>query len=151
MDACRELGIPLIAYSPLGRGFLTGQIKSRDDIPEGDIRRNFERFSDENFPKNMQLVQSLTKIAERKGVQPSQLAIAWVLKQAETLKTPILPIPGSTSESRFQENLGGKDVTLTNEEAAEIQEILESVEVKGGRYNAAASKALYGESPEKKS
>ena len=90
LKTCRELGVAVVAYSPLGRGFLTGQLKSPDDFPEGDVRKFFPRFSAENFPKNLKLVTELEKIAKAKGIAPGQLALAWLMAQGDN----IFPIPG---------------------------------------------------------
>lgn len=86
-STCAELGIPVIAYSPLGRGFLTGQVKSRDDLPEGDLRRHFPRFSEENFDKNFKLVEEVQKLADKKGVTPGQVGMAWVSTLCNLLTT----------------------------------------------------------------
>lgn len=83
LKTCRELGVAVVAYSPLGRGFLTGQIKSRDDFSEGDFRKISPRFSEENFDNNLQLVHALNKIAEKKGCTPGQLSLAWLLAQGD--------------------------------------------------------------------
>jgi aryl-alcohol dehydrogenase-like predicted oxidoreductase len=89
LNTCRELGISVVAYSPLGRGFLTGQLKSPDDFEDGDFRKHAPRYSRENFPKNIKLVHALEAIAQRKGCTPGQLALAWLLKQGDD----IVPIP----------------------------------------------------------
>jgi len=87
LKTCRELGVAVVAYSPLGRGFLTGQIKSRDDFSEGDFRKISPRFSEENFDKNLQLVHALKKIAEKKGCTPGQLSLAWLLAQGDDVRS----------------------------------------------------------------
>ncbi|KAK9370624.1 NADP-dependent oxidoreductase domain-containing protein [Lipomyces kononenkoae] len=144
LSTCAELGIPVIAYSPLGRGFLTGQIRSRKDLEEGDIRLPFERFSEENFPVNLQLVDEITKIAKTKGVKPSQLAIAWIKKHEEVIPgLKIIPIPGATSVEHLEENLAQVE-PMTDEEFAAIGAILEKVEIKGGRYFKIAEGHLWG-------
>ena len=131
--ACAELGIPVVAYSPLGRGLLTGQIKSRDDFPEGDMRLHFPRFSEENFPKNLELAYKLEAFAEAKGCKPSQLALAWVRGRAGKDGMPtFIPIPGATTVARVEENL--TIVDLTPEENAEIDKILKSFKPAGDRY-----------------
>ena len=132
-STCAELGIPLIAYSPLGKGILTGQIKSPDDFPEGDFRKYVPRFSKENFPKNLELVKEVEKMAEAKGCKPSQLALAWVLQLSEQEGMPtIIPIPGASSVARVEENMG--IVRLEKAEMERIAEILKSFEVVGDRY-----------------
>lgn len=141
--ACNELGIPLVAYSPLGRGFLTGQIQKAEDIPEGDLRRRFPRFQPENFDKNMELVKQLQGIAEKKGCTAAQLAMSWVkgLNGREGMPT-IIPIPGATTEERILENV--KDVALTEAERVEIDEILRKANVVGGRYDESHAALLEG-------
>jgi len=128
----RELGITLLAYSPLGRGFLTGEIKKPEDIPENDFRRHVPRFMGEHFEHNMQLVAAVEKIAKQKGVTNAQLALAWILAQGND----IIPIPGTTNPGRLLENLKAAEVKLSKEELAEIESILAKFEVKGTRYDA---------------
>ena len=131
--ACAELGIPIVAYSPLGKGILTGQIKSLDDLPEDDFRRQVPRFSKENFPKNLELVTELEKLAEAKGCKPSQLALAWVRQLSEQKGMPtIIPIPGTTTEARVTENMGV--VRLDEKDMEKIDKILQSFEPVGSRY-----------------
>jgi len=142
-DACAELKIPLIAYSPLGRGFLTGQIRSRDDIPKGDFRLIAPRFSEENFPKNITLVDKLKAFADKKGCTPAQLALAWVrgLNGSKPGLT-VLPIPGATKAERVEEN--SKIFDLTAEENKEIDSILKSIKIEGTRYPGAMMADLEG-------
>ncbi|KAJ6259017.1 hypothetical protein Dda_5913 [Drechslerella dactyloides] len=142
-DVCREHGIPIAAYSPLGRGFLTGQLKSPDDIPEGDMRRHFDRFKPENFPKNLELVEAVKKIAAKKGVTPSQLALAWVVQYGAKRGLAVIPIFGATKEEQVVENLKATEVHLTDEDFAEIDALLKSFKPVGGRYNAAHEAALF--------
>ncbi|KAJ3055176.1 Pyridoxine 4-dehydrogenase [Rhizophlyctis rosea] len=133
-STCAELGIPIVAYSPVGRGFLTGQIKTLSDIPEGDMRRNFERFYPENFDKNIQLVHEIEEVARRKGVTPAQLALSWVRYQSGRDGMPVIvPIPGTTKKERVEEN--AKEVELSKEDMKEIDGLLKSFTVVGGRYN----------------
>ncbi|KAI1655193.1 putative pyridoxal reductase [Daldinia decipiens] len=130
----KRLDIPLVAYSPLGRGFLTGQIKSVDDIPEGDIRRRFDRFQPENFNKNLELVDKLKSFAEKAGVTPAQLALAWIRAVSNSPQAgTIIPIPGATRVERVEEN--SKNVLLSPENKAELDQILASFTIQGGRYN----------------
>ncbi|KAK9388726.1 NADP-dependent oxidoreductase domain-containing protein [Lipomyces mesembrius] len=144
LSTCAELGIPVIAYSPLGRGFLTGQIRSRQDFDEGDFRLNFERFSEENFAVNLQLVDEITKLAQKKGIKPSQLAISWIKKHEDIIPgLHIIPIPGATTVERVDENLTEVEA-LTGDEFAEIGAILDKVEIKGGRYYKHAESLLWG-------
>ena len=119
LAACRELGVGFVAYSPLGRGFLTGQIKTPDDLAEDDWRRKSPRFQGENFNRNLELVKRIEQIAVEKGCQPSQLAIAWALAQGEH----IVPIPGTKRRSYLEENLGALEITLGEEELARIDEV----------------------------
>ena len=145
--ACAELNIPIVAYSPLGRGFLTGQIRKLEDIPENDLRRHLERFYPENFDKNLKLVDELEKIAEKKGCKPGQVGIAWVKAQSKKPGMPtIIPIPGATTEERVRENM--VDVTLSESDLKEIDELIASVTVHGGRYNEHMSALEFGDSPE---
>ncbi|MCW2990861.1 MAG: aldo/keto reductase family oxidoreductase [Solirubrobacterales bacterium] len=120
LPTCRELGIGFVAYSPLGRGFLTGAITSIDDLDEDDYRRHSPRFQGENFQKNLDLVARIEEIASAKGVTPAQLALAWVLAQG----SDIVPIPGTKKVARLEENAGAAGVTLTDAELAEIAEAL---------------------------
>jgi len=140
---CAKNGIPIVAYSPIGRGMLTGQIKSHSDIPEGDFRRHVPRFSEENFPSNIKLVDDLEKIAKKKGCTPAQLAIAWVAQLSEKDGNPvIIPIPGATTEARVEEN--SKEVSFTSEELKEIGSILSTFVVKGARYGGPAAALMEG-------
>ena len=117
LPTIRELGISFVAYSPLGRGFLTARFRTLEDIPEGDYRRNAPRFQGENFQKNLDLVAKIEGIAHQRGVQASQLALAWVLAQG----TDIVPIPGTTRRSHLDENLAALDIELSPAELAQIQ------------------------------
>lgn len=118
----------------MGRGMLTGEIKSPDDIPEGDMRKTMPRFLPENFSKNMDLVKALQNFAEQKGCTAAQLALAWIRSISKKDGNPeIFPIPGATTEARVLEN--SKDVTLSGEELKAIESILSSFSVIGDRYN----------------
>ena len=127
----RELGIGLVAYSPLGRGFLSGRITSPDDFGEDDFRRNHPRFSGESFARNLELVDRVRALAEGKGVTPSQLAIAWVLAQGDD----VVPIPGTKRRRYLEENLGALEVELTPEDLAAIERATPRGSVAGARYN----------------
>ncbi|RDS83169.1 aldo/keto reductase [Dyella psychrodurans] len=131
---CRELGIALVAYSPLGRGFLTGAITRPEDFDADDYRRTNPRFQGENFTRNLQLVKQVEALAEEKGCSPAQLALAWVLAQGRD----IVPIPGTKRRSRLDENLGALDVELSKAELASIAEIFPIEAVAGARYAPAA-------------
>jgi aryl-alcohol dehydrogenase-like predicted oxidoreductase len=120
LPTCRELGIGFVAYSPLGRGFLTGAIRSIDDFDEDDFRRDQPRFQGENFQRNLHLVDRINELAGEKQVTPAQLALAWVLAQGED----IVPIPGTRRIERLEENVGALDVALTGDDLREIAEAL---------------------------
>ena len=129
LDACRELGVGFVAYSPLGRGFLTGAIKTVDDLADDDFRRSTPRFQGENFQRNLDLVTKVEELAAAKGVTPAQLALAWVLAQGDD----IVPIPGTRRIGRLEENVGALDVELTPDDLAEISAALP--EGLGDRYS----------------
>jgi len=129
-EACDEVGAAIVAYSPLGRGFLTGQIKSRSDLLPGDFRLTLPRFSEENFSKNLELVKLVTEIAEKKGCTPGQLALAWLLKQGDN----VIPLFGSRDLKHFEENLGALKVELSEEEVKQIRELAVNAEIRGERY-----------------
>jgi len=126
----RELGIGFVAYSPLGRGFLTGKFQRYEDIPEDDFRRNQPRFMGENFDKNIQLVRKVEELAKEKNITPSQLALAWVLAQNEN----IVPIPGTTRTAHLKENAAAIDVKLSSEELQQIDAIFPMDVTAGDRY-----------------
>jgi aryl-alcohol dehydrogenase-like predicted oxidoreductase len=130
LDTCKELGITFVAYSPLGRGFLTGAITSPDDFAPDDFRRNNPRFQGENFQKNLDLVDAVRSLAADKGITPAQLALAWLLHQGQH----IVAIPGTTKRARFDENLAANDVVLTTEELALLDESLPVGAAAGARY-----------------
>lgn len=130
LDTCKELGIAFVAYSPLGRGFLSGQIKKFEDFDAGDYRRHAPRFQGENFEKNLQLVEKVEALAERKNCTTSQLALAWVMAKGEH----IFPIPGTKRIQYLEENAGAVDVILTSEEMNEIEAIAPKGAVAGPRY-----------------
>jgi aryl-alcohol dehydrogenase-like predicted oxidoreductase len=130
LPTVRELGIGFVPYSPLGRGFLTGQIKSIDDLAEDDFRRRGPRFQGDNFQKNLDLVAKVEEIADEKGVTPSQLALAWVLAQGED----IVPIPGTKRVKYLEENVGGVDVQLTEDDLRRIDEAFPKGATAGDRY-----------------
>jgi len=130
LAACRELGVGFVAYSPLGRGFLTGQIKSFDDLAEDDYRRYSPRFLGENFQKNLDLVGRIEDIAREKGCLPAQLALAWVLAQGEE----IVPIPGTKRRKYLEENSGAIDVVLTEDDLRRIDEVAPKGAAAGTRY-----------------
>jgi aryl-alcohol dehydrogenase-like predicted oxidoreductase len=130
LPTCRDLGIGFVPYSPLGRGFLTGQIKSPDDFDADDVRRNHPRFQGENFQKNLQLVEAINQTAQRKGCTPGQLALAWLLAQGED----IVPIPGTRRRDRLVENIGALNVSLSKDELEQIDAIAPMGVAAGARY-----------------
>jgi len=138
LPTLRELGIGFVAYSPLGRGFLTGQFRSIDDLPADDYRRHAPRFQGENFQKNLDLVREIEHLAKAKGCTPSQLALAWVLAQGED----IVPIPGTKRIKYLEENLGAAQVQLTEEELRQIDAMIPAGAASGDRYHAQAMKAV---------
>ncbi|KAF2495801.1 Aldo/keto reductase [Lophium mytilinum] len=132
-EACKENDIPVIAYSPLGRGFLTGQIKSFDDLPADSMLRHFPRFQPDVFDENLKLVREVESIAKQKSVTPAQIAISWILAKSGQDGYPvIIPIPGATTEERINENMN--PISLSKEDVAAIDDVLKKVAVKGGRY-----------------
>jgi aryl-alcohol dehydrogenase-like predicted oxidoreductase len=133
LDACRELGVAVVCYAPLGRGFLTGHFKSADDFPEGDIRRLLPRFSKDNFPNNLKVVEAFEEIARSKGANVSALTLAWLLAQGDD----IIPIPGTTKPRNLETNIQALSITLTPEENAKIRAVVETAGVSGERYHVA--------------
>jgi aryl-alcohol dehydrogenase-like predicted oxidoreductase len=130
LDTCRELGIGFVAYSPLGRGFLTGQFRRFEDLPADDYRRNSPRFQGENFQKNLDLVRRVEEMAREKGCRPSQLALAWVLAQGDD----IVPIPGTKRRKYLEENVGALEVKLSKEDLRRIDDVFPPAAVAGERY-----------------
>ncbi|KAF8630004.1 hypothetical protein AX15_003153 [Amanita polypyramis BW_CC] len=125
LKACRELGVTTIAYSPLGRGLLTGQVKSLDDLEESDFRRFVPRFSKENFPNILKIVDGLKAIGDRHGATAGQVSLAWLLAQGED----IIPIPGTKKIKYLKENIAAAQVKLTQEEVEEVREIAKKADV----------------------
>ena len=138
LPTLRELGIGFVAYSPLGRGFLTGQIKSPSDFGPGDFRAALPRFQGENFDKNLQLVERIRELAATKGATPSQLALAWLLAQGDD----IVPIPGTKRRTYLEENVGAFDIELTQADLDSIEQIAPQGSAAGTRYPAASMQAL---------
>jgi aryl-alcohol dehydrogenase-like predicted oxidoreductase len=130
LPTCRELGIGFVAYSPLGRGFLTGQIRSPDDFAEGDFRGNLPRFQGENFERNLDLVARVEEIADEKGRTPGQVALAWVLSRGED----VVPIPGTKRRRYLEENAEAADVELTEEELERLEQAFPKGVAAGERY-----------------
>jgi aryl-alcohol dehydrogenase-like predicted oxidoreductase len=140
LDTCRELGITFVAYSPLGRGFLTGQFKTPDDFEAGDWRRNNPRFQGENFAKNLALVERVSEIAARRGVTPAQLALAWVVGRAEH----IVAIPGTRSAARLDENRSAAEIVLSKDELDALEKAFPKGSASGLRYPEASAVYLNG-------
>jgi aryl-alcohol dehydrogenase-like predicted oxidoreductase len=138
LPTVRELGIGYVAYSPLGRGFLTGQIRSIDDLAPDDYRRNSPRFQGDNFQRNLDLVQEVARMAQEKGCSPAQLALAWVLAQGED----IVPIPGSKRRRNLEDNVGALGVKLSAEDLQRIDRVLPPGAAAGERYAAPQMQAL---------
>jgi aryl-alcohol dehydrogenase-like predicted oxidoreductase len=138
LPTCRELGIGFVAYSPLGRGFLTGRFRRTEDFPAGDYRPNSPRFQGENFERNLRLVEHINRLAAEKHCRPSQLALAWVLARGED----IVPIPGTKRRTYLEENLGALDVQLTAADLARINEIAPRDVAAGQRYPEAMMKRV---------
>ena len=146
LKTCRELGVAIVAYSPLGRGMLTGAYKSPADFEEGDFRSYSPRFSEENFPKNLKLVDQINEIAKRKGCTAGQLTLAWLLAQGPD----IIPIPGTKKIKYLEENIAALNVKLTSSENAEIRKAVENAEVHGLRYPEQMMGTLFADSPKLK-
>ncbi|MED4224652.1 aldo/keto reductase [Neobacillus cucumis] len=138
LPVCRELGIGFVPYSPLGRGFLTGQLQKFEDLAEDDYRRHSPRFQGENFQRNLDLVNKIKEIANEKDCQPSQLALAWLLAQGED----IVPIPGTKRIQYLEENIGALSITLTDAELARINEVAPRGAAAGERYHEAGMKGV---------
>lgn len=138
LGTIRELGIGFVAYSPLGRGFLSGTITSPDDFAEDDFRRRSPRFQGENFSKNLQLVDRVKAIAAKKNVTPSQLALAWLLAQGDD----IIPIPGTRRQKNLEENIAATEITLSSDELDEIEAVAPKGAASGDRYPSPQMKAI---------
>ncbi|HXG04100.1 MAG TPA: aldo/keto reductase [Candidatus Binatia bacterium] len=139
LPVCRELGIGLVAYSPLGRSFLTGQVRKPEDIPEGDRRREHPRFQGENFARNRELVRRVEALAAEKGCTPAQLVLAWLLAQGPD----IVPIPGTKRKDRLEENLGALAVRLSPPDATRLAQAVPPGAAAGARYPEPQMKAVY--------
>jgi len=140
LPLCRELGVGFVAYSPLGRGFLTGRFRTFEDLPEDDYRRNQPRFQGENFQRNLDLVQKVEEIARQKGCSPAQLALAWLLAQGKD----VVPIPGTKQRRYLEENIGALEVQLTASDLQEIEEVAPKGVAAGERYHEAGMRTING-------
>jgi aryl-alcohol dehydrogenase-like predicted oxidoreductase len=138
LPTCRELGIGFVAYSPLGRGFLTGRFRTIEDLPPDDYRRQSPRFQGDNFKRNLDLVRQVEEIARRKRCTPSQLALAWVLAQG----LDVVPIPGTKQRKYLEENTRAIEVELSDADLAELDEIAPRGVAVGERYNAASMRTI---------
>jgi aryl-alcohol dehydrogenase-like predicted oxidoreductase len=140
LPLCRKLGIGFVAYSPLGRGFLTGRFRSFDDLPEGDYRRNSPRFQGDNFQRNLDLVERVEEIARKKKCTPAQLALAWLLAQADD----IVPIPGTKQRRYLEENVGALELKLDRSDLERIEEVAPKGVAAGERYHEAGMRTIDG-------
>lgn len=131
-EACAQHGIPVVAYSPLGRGMLTGAIKSPDDLPKGSMLRGYPRFQADAFANNLKLVNRVNEIAQKKSCTPGQLAINWTRAVSKKTGATVIPIPGATTAGRVKEN--SKLFDLTDQDLAELDAILDAFDVQGARY-----------------
>ncbi len=138
LSTCRELGISFVAYSPLGRGFLTGRFKSVEDLGPDDWRRNHPRFQGENFTRNLELVRRVEQMASEKGCKASQLALAWVLAQGED----VVPIPGTTQRAHLEDNVAALELILSPQDLARLDEVAPKGAAAGGRYPERAMKVV---------
>ncbi|KAJ2895422.1 hypothetical protein IWW38_002312 [Coemansia aciculifera] len=130
LNACRELGVTVVAYSPLGRGFMTGQIRSIDDLDENDWRRTNPRFKPEHFASNLKLVDAFSELAAKRGCKPGQIALAWLLAQEKNL----IVIPGTKRIKYLDENVGAGQITLTEEENKTLRGFVNAANIQGERY-----------------
>jgi aryl-alcohol dehydrogenase-like predicted oxidoreductase len=142
LKTCQELGIAIVCYSPLGRGMFTGQYKSPDDFEPTDIRRYLPRFSKENFPKNLQLVETLKELAKKKGCTAGQLTLAWILAQGEQF----IVIPGTTKIKNLEENADAAQIKLNKEEIQQIRTACQNADTAGDRYPKEYSHHTFGNS-----
>jgi aryl-alcohol dehydrogenase-like predicted oxidoreductase len=138
LETVRELGIGFVAYSPLGRGFLTAKITNLDELAKDDWRRGMPRFEQENFHRNTEVVEKIKAIAARKGCTPAQLALAWVLSQGDY----IVPIPGTKRRQYLEENVGALDIRLTPEDLTEIDSLIPPGAAAGSRYSEPGMRAI---------
>ncbi|THH00721.1 hypothetical protein EW026_g1866 [Hermanssonia centrifuga] len=144
IKVARELGVTIVAYSPLGRGLLTGNYKSPDDFPEGDFRLTIPRFSTENFPNILKVVEGLKTIGDRHGATSGQIALAWLLAQGDD----VIPIPGTKKVKYLAENLDAFKLKLTKEEIDDIRDIAQNADLPGERYPSYLMSVLFGDTPE---
>ncbi|KAL5524939.1 hypothetical protein ACEPAF_8808 [Sanghuangporus sanghuang] len=139
ISTCEELGIIVFAYSPLGRGFLSGKYKSTQDLEDGDMRKHLVRFEQDNFKHNAGIIEGVQAIAKQKGVTPAQLCIAWV----SALGPHVVPIPGSSRKQRTEENCGAADMELSSTDVDAVKKLLDDHPVQGGRYGPGGDEAWH--------
>ncbi|CAE7091288.1 unnamed protein product [Rhizoctonia solani] len=144
LETARELGVAVVAYSPLGRGLLTGQVTSNADIPDDDFKKHIPKYSEANFPKITSLVNSIKEIGQKHNATPGQVTLAFLLAQGED----IIPIPGTKNIKYAEENLGALKVKLTSEDIKAIRQAIVETELTGDQYPAGYMQALYGDTPE---
>lgn len=144
LPASRELGVTTVAYSPIGRGFLTGQIRSLDDLPEMGFHRNTPKYSAENFPKIMTLVGKFEEVAKAHGKSPAQISLAWLLAQGDD----IIPIPGTRGQKYLDENTAAADIKLSEKEVKVLREAADATVLPGARYPEMWAGVLDGNTPE---
>ncbi|EUC66388.1 aldo/keto reductase [Rhizoctonia solani AG-3 Rhs1AP] len=144
LETARELGVAVIAYSPLGRGLLTGQVKSNADIPDDDFKKHIPKYSEANFPKIVSLVNKIKDIGQKHNATPGQVTLAFLLAQGED----IIPIPGTKNVKYAEENIGALKIKLTSEEIKAIRQAIIETELTGDQYPAAFMQSLYGDTPE---
>ena len=144
LDVARKHGVAIVAYSPVGRGMLAGKIRSQDDLKNDDYRKNDPRFSNENMPNNLKIVDKITELAKSKGCTASQLTLAWILAQGDDF----FPIPGTTNINNLKENIAAVNVTLTPEDEKTIRQLADAANVKGLRYSKEMYASLFANTPE---
>jgi aryl-alcohol dehydrogenase-like predicted oxidoreductase len=147
LNTARELGVAIVAYSPLGRGLLTGRYKSPEDFEEGDFRRMIPRYSKENFPNILKLSDGLAQVGAAHGASAGQVALAWLLAQGDD----VIPIPGTTKVKNWEENIKALDVKLTPEDVQKVREVAQKADAtQGERYPPGMWEQVYAETPELK-
>ncbi|KAG8752540.1 hypothetical protein FRC11_008262, partial [Ceratobasidium sp. 423] len=144
LETARELGVVVVAYSPLGRGLLTGQITSNADIPDDDFRKHIPQYSEANFPKILSLVDKIKDIGKKHNATPGQVTLAFMLAQGDD----IIPIPGTKNIKYAEENIGALKVKLTPEDTKAIRQAITEAEITGAQYPTALMSMLYGDTPE---
>lgn len=144
LPVARDLGVATVAYSPIGRGFLTGQIKSLDDLPEMGFHRNTPKYSEQNFPKIMELVSKFEEVAKAHDKSPAQICLAWLLAQGDD----VIPIPGTRGAKYLNENTSAANIKLSDEEITGVREAADATVLPGTRYPEIWASVLLGDTPE---